>query len=104
MDFLDAIAGGNGQAEWSSRGFASTPADGDKEDLLGSGIELDEVAELLGISFDVSKQWVVDDEPKLFEVGFIVPRNRSTPCGVARHDARLLAFNASSVPWLFVTV
>jgi hypothetical protein len=55
MDFLDAIAGGNGQAEWSSRGFASTPADGDKEDLLGSGIELDEVAELLGISFDVSK-------------------------------------------------
>ena len=57
------------------------------------------------IAFDVPGAWVVDNEPTLFQVGFIVPpmplyalvaSPTKTPASVA--------LNASAVPWLFVTV
>lgn len=57
------------------------------------------------IAFDVPRTWVIDNEQSLFEQGFIVPPEPlfalvASPGPLPSHNA----FNASSVPWLFVTV
>ncbi len=57
------------------------------------------------ISFDVPGAWVVDDEQELSEVGFIVPPEPlyALVASPAKTPA-FVAFNPSSVTWLFVTV
>ena len=70
-----------------------------------AAIDLHEHSEPAQISFDVPGAWVVDDEAKLFEVGFIVPPEPlyALVASPAKTPA-FVAFNPSSVPWLFVTV
>jgi hypothetical protein len=57
------------------------------------------------ISFQVPKAWVVDNEQTLFAQGFVVPPMPlyALVAAPAATPSRL-AFNPSSVPWLFVTV
>ncbi len=67
--------------------------------------ELHEHSKPAQISFDVPGAWVVDDEQELFEAGFIVPPEPlyALVASPAKTPA-FVAFNPSSVPWLFVTV
>ncbi len=67
--------------------------------------ELHEHSKPAQISFDVPGSWVVDDEQELFDVGFIVPPEPlyALVASPAKTPA-FMAFNPSSVPWLFVTV
>jgi hypothetical protein len=57
------------------------------------------------ITFQIPRPWVVDNEQTLFAQGFVVPPMPlyaavAAPTAIPSH----LAFNPSSVPWLFVTV
>lgn len=57
------------------------------------------------ISFSVPRAWAVDNEQTLFAQGFVVPpvplyAMVASPATTPSH----VAFNPSSVPWLFVTV
>jgi hypothetical protein len=57
------------------------------------------------ISFQVPRAWVVDNEQTLFAQGFVIPPMPLYAMVAAPSAApSRLAFNPSSVPWLFVTV
>jgi hypothetical protein len=57
------------------------------------------------VSFDIPKPWVIDNEAKLFEVGFIVPPEPLYAFVAAPTETPAsVALNSSAVPWLFATV